>query len=204
MWRRWSLPLTLALLSLAAALLFGQPDELLRYERAAVAGGAVWRLLTAHLTHLGWYHLALNLAGLAVIWPLVGRYLQGGRGWLAALGGSVGTTLGLYLLRPEILWYVGLSGLLHGLLAAGAVAALRRERLEPSLLLAFLAAKLAWEQWAGPLPGSTLAGPVVVDSHLFGTLGGLLIGTLFLAAQSPRLSLTTHHRDTEETERNRS
>jgi hypothetical protein len=39
-----------------------------------------------------------------------------------------------------------------------------------------LLGKLAWEQFSGPLPGSegTAGGPVIVDSHLFGALGGAL------------------------------
>ena len=36
---------------------------LLQYDRAALAAGEWWRLVTAHLVHLGWDHLALNVAG---------------------------------------------------------------------------------------------------------------------------------------------
>jgi len=42
--------------------------------------------------------------------------------------------------------------------------------------LLLLGLKLAWEQLAGPLPGSEAlsGGPVVVDAHLYGTSAGLL------------------------------
>ena len=77
-----------------------------------------------------------------------------------------------------MLWYVGLSGVLHGALAAGAVAWWRYEsKLLALLLSAIFAGKLAWEQWHGALP---LSGdlPVVVDAHLYGALGGALAGVL--------------------------
>jgi hypothetical protein len=71
-------------------------------------------------------------------------------------------------------WYVGFSGVLHGALAAGAVAWHRRESaLLAWALTAVLAGKLIWEQAVGALP---LSGdlPVVVDAHLYGAAGGLL------------------------------
>ena len=43
-----------------------------------------------------------------------------------------------------------------------------------------VAGKLAWEQFAGPLPGSESGsgGPVIVDAHLYGAVGGLLAAVL--------------------------
>ncbi|MBV2092179.1 MAG: hypothetical protein KUF72_14970, partial [Candidatus Thiodiazotropha sp. (ex Ctena orbiculata)] len=48
--------------------------------------------------------------------------------------------------------------------------------LSVSLLIAVLG-KIAWEQWQGPLPGSESVanGPVVVASHLYGALSGMLV-----------------------------
>ena len=50
-----------------------------------------------------------------------------------------------------------------------------RSEFEGYLLAAFLAAKLVWEQLDGALPMSvsSAGGPVVVDAHLAGALGGL-------------------------------
>ena len=47
---------------------------LLQYDRAALATGEWWRLVTGHLVHLGWDHLALNVAGLIGLWWLYGRH----------------------------------------------------------------------------------------------------------------------------------
>jgi hypothetical protein len=82
------------------------------------------------------------------------------------------------LLEPQLEWYVGLSGVLHGALAAGAIGWWRHESRALALALTVvLVGKLAWEQWHGALP---LSGdmPVVVDAHLYGAVGGALVGGL--------------------------
>jgi len=150
--------------------------DALAYSREDIAGGELWRLVTAHLVHLGWSHLALNLAGLALVWYLVGGAFRP-RQWLAIAAVSVLTIdLGFWVLDPELDWYVGLSGLLHGLLAAGLVQGLRRRDREAVVLAAFVIGKLAWEQWQGPLPGSeaTSGGNVIVNAHLYGAVGGMV------------------------------
>jgi len=68
-------------------------------------------------------------------------------------------------------WYAGSSGVLHGVLAAGAVAHVRRGERDGWPLLVLLAAKLAYEQGVGGLPFSGTV--VVVDAHLYGVVGGL-------------------------------
>jgi hypothetical protein len=48
--------------------------------------------------------------------------------------------------------------------------------LELSILLLLLVAKISYEQFGGSVPGSEAAsgGPVIVDAHLYGALGGIL------------------------------
>jgi rhomboid family GlyGly-CTERM serine protease len=82
---------------------------------------------------------------------------------------------GFWFFYPELEWYVGLSGVLHGLLVAGLFAGLVQRDREAVILTLFVIAKLAWEQLAGPLPGSesSSGGVVIVDAHLYGAIGGL-------------------------------
>lgn len=147
----------------------------LRYERSAVLGGQLWRLLTAHLVHLGWMHLALNAAALLLVALLFGTRWRT-RQWAAlALAAALAVSLGLLLANPRLGWYVGLSGVAHGLFAAGALGHWRAQRAAAALGLAALAAKLAWEQLGGgaTAPPALIGGATVVDSHLYGALGGL-------------------------------
>jgi rhomboid family GlyGly-CTERM serine protease len=154
--------------------------ELLRYERAAVLQGEYWRLLTGHFVHGSAQHLLLNAVGLGLIAALFPREYSA-PAWLLILASSIVTIdLGFVFLKPQLQWYVGLSGVLHGALAAGALGWWRHESRALALVLsAVLVGKLAWEQWHGALP---LSGdmPVVVDAHLYGAIGGALAGAALL------------------------
>lgn len=150
--------------------------ELARYERAGLAAGEYWRLLTGHLVHLGWEHLAMNVAALLVMAVLFEGVLKT-RHWLqSVVVAALAIDAGLYWLDAEVVWYVGLSGVLHGILAAGGLALWRRRAAVGPLILAALLAKLVWEHWRGPVPfsESTAGGPVIVAAHLFGAAGGLV------------------------------
>jgi len=174
---QWLLPIVAVVLSLL--LLFGGDvaTGLFRYERSPVAAGELWRLVSGHFVHLGWSHFLLNAAGLGLVWFLVGDAFDN-RGWIIVTVVSICVMdLGFWLLNPELKWYVGLSGLLHGLLAAGLVANARSPSAETIVMAVLLVSKLCWEQFSGgPLPGSEASsgGAVVVDAHLYGTIGGIL------------------------------
>ncbi len=172
--RTWHLPVLLALLCGCMALAGAACAAALRYQRAQILHGQLWRLLTAHLVHLGIPHLLLNLCGLGLVWAIFARELAGLAGWLVLLCSALGVSLGLLLFEPGLEWYVGLSGVLHGLFAAGVLRLWRERPAEAALLLTVLAGKLVWEQCFGPLPGTSAVagGPVVVSAHLFGALGG--------------------------------
>ena len=172
----WRVVLVIALLCVCIAAFGDAARELLRYERVAIAEGEYWRLLSAHFAHLGYPHLALNLAGLLLVWLLVGR-LYSTRQWLLVAAFSIVVMgAGFWFVDSEMRWYVGLSGLLHGLLLAGAIAGIRSLPVESIVIAAVVVAKLAYEQIVGPLPGSeSVAGAaVVVNAHLYGAIGGAL------------------------------
>jgi rhomboid family GlyGly-CTERM serine protease len=166
--------LALSLLLLAFAGLAGTAlHSLLEYNRNALLGGQWWRLLTAHFVHLDTRHLLFNLAGFALLWGLFARSFTAVR-WLWIAGSSLlAVDAGLWLLNPQVLWYVGLSGALHGLWSAGAWSQLRWRSPTSALPLLLLIAKLGFEHWRG---GSAVIGdlPVVIDAHLYGAVGGLL------------------------------
>ena len=156
-----------------------------RYERHAVQAGEWWRLATAHVVHLGLEHAALNALGLVLMWALFAPDFRP-RAWLViVLASVVAIDVGFWFRDRTLEWYVGSSGLLHGIMAAGTVAHLARRDSDGWILGAFLVAKLAYEQTAGALP-FTSGGMVIVNAHLYGAAGGLIAALLLLA--SPRRS----------------
>lgn len=168
----------LAVLALAVAAGGDALRATLRYERSALLTGEGWRLLTGHLVHLGPRHLALNLAGLGLIWLLCGRIL-GAWQWLGlSVFSMLGISLAFLLFEPQLAWYVGLSGMLHALLTTGALAAILARDPFGWPLIAIVAAKTLWEQFAGPetLTAGFVEGPVVVAAHFYGVLAGLVWG----------------------------
>jgi rhomboid family GlyGly-CTERM serine protease len=177
---QWLLPGALVLLAIFLLLGGELAREWLRFDRQGIRSGEVWRLVTGHVVHLGWSHFLLNAAGLALVWFLVGSAYDIRRWVLVCALSIVSMDIGLWVFDPTLQWYVGLSGLLHGILAAGLIAALEKPDKETLVLLLLLIAKLAWEQYGGPLPGSeaTAGGRVVVNSHLFGAIGGAVAALL--------------------------
>jgi rhomboid family GlyGly-CTERM serine protease len=179
-----------ALLSCAALLLLpsfgGAPvRELLRYDRIAIAHGQLWRLLTAHVVHLDLRHAVLNILGLALMWALFAQDYRVREWCLIVLGAIAGIDLGLWYADSTVEWYVGSSGVLHGLMAAGTLAAVRSGQWEGWLLAAVLLGKLLYEHFAGALPLSG-SDPVVVNAHLFGALGALAVA-LYLTMRRRRI-----------------
>lgn len=186
--------LFLALAALSVAVHAGGPRlfALLAYRRSEVLGGQVWRLLTTYLVHAGGEHLLWNLGATGLCWLAVGRALTA-RVWLAvAAAVGLGSSLGVLLLHPDVRVMAGLSALLHGLLAAGAAAEIRRGERLGWLLLGVLAAKVAWERLAGPaaLTHAALGGQVAVAAHAYGALSGLLAG-LALPVEARPASVTS-------------
>jgi rhomboid family GlyGly-CTERM serine protease len=172
----------MALLAVLALFLLPELDgeaarQAFSYVRTSIAGGQWWRLLTAHFVHLGFEHAALNAMGAVLMWALFARDYAPWR-WLAIyLGSCLAVSAGLWLLTPEVEWYVGASGALHGVMAAGTLAHLRRGDLDGWILAIFIVAKLSYEQFAGALPFAGSA-TTVVDAHLYGAIGGVVLAPL--------------------------
>jgi hypothetical protein len=96
------------------------------------------------------------------------------------LTGALAISSGLWWLSPHVDWYVGASGVLHSVMAAGAARHLRAGAWDRWLLIAILSGKLAYEQFGGHEPPL-----VVVDAHLYGAIGGFAAGAA-LSVLRPR------------------
>jgi rhomboid family GlyGly-CTERM serine protease len=177
--RRWAVPLVIGACCFALELGGDAGRAWGRYDRAALEAGEVWRVVTAHLVHLGWGHLWPNLLALLLICALLEEFLSSVEWLFTCLAAAVAIAIGLYVFDPGVQWYVGLSGVLHGLVACGAVRMLQEERLGIGAALALgVAAKLTWEATRGPIPFTeqSAGGPVIVAAHLYGAIAGTLTG----------------------------
>ena len=180
----WALLAGCALLAMAE--FGGDPvRQALSYDRAALAQGEWWRVLTGHFVHLDAQHTLVNIFGLVLMWALFARDFSPLRWATIYLTAALAISAGLWFLRPEIPWYVGASGALHGVMAAGTLAHLRRRDLDAWILAAFLVAKLSYEQFAGAMPFQD-AGTTVVDAHLFGAIGALAAACLLRSSPRPQ------------------
>lgn len=150
---------------------------LLRYQRDLIEAGQFWRLLSGNFVHLGWSHWLLNSFGLVLVWALLVPPLRALWITVVLLICCLLVGMGLYLFSPNVGWYVGLSGALHGLLIAGLLQQLRQQPGFTLLVLAVVTGKLIWEQTVGPLPGSehSSGGPVVVVAHAYGAIAGVMV-----------------------------
>jgi len=155
------------------------------------AGSQYWTLATYMLLHGDWMHLTFNALWLLVFGTPVARYLGSGRFLLLSLvAGVMGGLASLVLHWGEMVFVVGASGAVSGLLAAaipimygrrvpgGARPLTFRELLTRPKALTFTAIWLALTLFSGAAGwtgNSFMAeGGIAWEAHLGGFVGGLL------------------------------
>jgi rhomboid family GlyGly-CTERM serine protease len=163
-----------------AAFLIPGAARWLEYDRAAIAGGEVWRLLTAHFAHWSAEHLAWDVIAFLVLGVMCER--EGRARFLACVGGAaLAVSLAVWWAMPELDRYRGLSGLDSALLVLLAVSLMRHGDTRRLLagawgLVAFLA-KLVWEGATGGALFVHDPGLAAVPlAHLVGALVGFAAG----------------------------
>jgi len=191
--RQWIAPLIIACLSLIGYWFEPASSEQLAYQRTAIDMQEYWRLITGHLLHTNFAHLVLNLLGFLLLWALHGEYYTPKRLILFMLLSSMMTSAGIYLFSSSIIWYVGLSGILHGLFVWGACFDIVRKESTGWLLLIGVAIKIGYEQFDGDTQSiaDLIGASVAVDAHLYGAISGLLIGAASIFATKFRTTRAT-------------
>jgi len=154
----------------------------LQYAKPEIEAGQWWRFVTGNFIHLNWKHFAMNAVALIVIYQLFPNLLKARALFLVFILSCLSVTLGLWLFNPSVYWYVGLSGALHGVLVTLLIVDnMTRKHILNNALLIIVIGKLVWEAYMGPLPGSEFVagGPIVVEAHLYGAFGGIIIAACF-------------------------
>ena len=149
--------------------------DLFEFNRQLISAGQYWRLLTGNFLHTNGWHLVMNIAGLLMLSQLFGQYFSARAMIAFSLVNCVVVGVLLYLFSPDITYYVGLSGFLHGLFVAGCLAEISRGIKFGYLLLGAVVTKIIHEQVMGAPAqvGELISASVAVDAHLYGALTAL-------------------------------
>jgi len=173
---QYAIVLFIALLSITAFLF----DELLSgnliFHRQAIISGEYWRLLTGHVFHTNGFHLILNLSAMCLLWFIHGHFYNLKNYSMLLLFTALCTSLALLYLSPDIIQYVGLSGVLHGVFVWGAVMDIYEKEKTGYLLFVGVWLKIAHEQIYGASEevSSLINASVAIDAHLWGAIFGLV------------------------------
>ena len=170
------------LITLVIYLLEPQSNQILAYYYTGIAQFELWRLITATFCHTNFNHLLMNAAGLIITLLLFIDTFKTIKILPIIIFNSVFIGLALFLFEPTVIWYVGLSGVLHGLFCYGAANDMHRKDRWGYLLGIGLVLKIAYEQLYGAQETTIklINAPVLVDAHLYGAISGLLFYSLIL------------------------
>ena len=148
--------------------------QLLAQQNNVVLAGAYWQLFTSMFVHFGPTHILFNMVGLYYFGHLNENVFSTPK-FLAIylVSGLLGSVMTLVLLPPETL-SGGASGAIFGLVGSYVAIARRAQHMGAALLYALLI--FAESSF---LPG------VNIFAHLFGLVGGLILGLVFASQQKP-------------------
>lgn len=181
----FSLIIETCLIILISALLYlfePQASLLFAYYHIGLADFELWRLITGSFCHTNFNHLMMNLIGLIVTLLLFIDTFNKIKIWPLFIFSSLFISLCLFIFEPSLIWYVGLSGVLHGLFSYGIMSDLKNRDVWGYLLGGGFIIKITYEQFFGPSE-STIAlieANVAINAHLFGATSGVVFYFLHL------------------------
>lgn len=152
-------------------------QALLRFNQQAISEGEFWRLLTGNLLHTNHWHLILNIGGVVLLWAIHGYYYRTKPYLFGLLTAGLFTCICIYLFSPQLKFYVGMSGALHGLFVWGAYMDIKHKYKTGWLLMIGVWLKILHEQFSGASAqvASLIESQVAIDSHLYGGIAGLVL-----------------------------
>jgi rhomboid family GlyGly-CTERM serine protease len=173
-----TLPLIIIVLSFIAYVFDDSLGGLFVYQRDLVSNGQIWRVFTSHIFHTNGYHLLLNISAVILLWALHGQFYNPRIYLLLLTMSALTTSVGIHFFSLDIYRYVGLSGVLHGVFIWGALMDIKSKDKTGYLLLVGVLIKILHEQFYGASEdvAQLISASVAINAHLWGSLGGILIG----------------------------
>lgn len=177
-------PLFCLLIITLLAALDSQLHNFLRFDHHAIKQGEYWRLFTAHIIHLNPTHAALNGAGfLLLAWMMPKGHWSV---WLVFYVVSGLFISSMVYIEGQVFWYVGASGVLHGLMMLAAFFSQWLESWRRVAMLVLILGKVIWEQtpwYSDEQVYSMIGGHVVVDAHFWGAMTAVLVIIIYSLSQ---------------------
>jgi len=163
------------------ALLQAIGPEYFRYERDWISSGEIWRVVSAHWVHVGWIHWLFNGLSLMIMVSLTTPGWSIKRWVLQTLCLAIGISIFFTLFNPDLVSYVGHSGVLYGLFILGALSLFTHDRLIAILVVVAIVAKVIMEQFNfyDFNTADIIGARVVVDAHLYGLLMAIAIALVW-------------------------
>lgn len=168
-------------LAASLVLLYLLPAPWLELQRGAVLGsGELWRLVTAHWSHVGPVHLGLNTLGVLVLASLFSTQ-ERWQIWLPCVVIlALAVSITLLVALPALAWYRGFSGCLYGLFIYEGIRHLKIQLWTAVAVLAMVTGKLLTDALGlgGPGTSALIGAPVVETAHVSGAVTGAALALL--------------------------
>ncbi len=166
----------------ALLLIFGDPLLALLAQQgsAVLQNQAYWQLFTSMFVHFDLEHIVFNMLGLLYFGRLNEQHFSKLQ-FLAIYFGSglLGNVMSLFLLPPDVL-SGGASGAIFGLV--GSYVAIARRAQHMGVALIYAVSIFIYSSGAG----------VNIFAHLFGLVGGIVLGLIFTAERKPEGSSVSY------------
>lgn len=172
----WSAWIIISLMCIAIYFFFPSNLNIVDYNRELIIQGEYWRLITGNFNHTNHYHLLLNLAALLTIAGLHRHHYSPLILIIIMLYLSIFVGSNILLFSPSVSLYVGLSGLLHGLIVIGSYMDIVKGQHSGWLLLLGTVAKVIYEQVYNNTEqvSQLIEAQVLTAAHMYGLIAGLV------------------------------
>jgi rhomboid family GlyGly-CTERM serine protease len=180
------MPLLALCLALLAFIFNNSISDTWVYQRELISQGELWRAFSAHFFHTNGFHLLLNGAAVILLWALHGQFYTVSTYSTVFIISAITCTLGIHFFSLNIVEYVGLSGVLHGIFIWGAIEDIKAKDKTGYLLLLGVILKIAHEQVYGASSdvASLIEASVAINAHLWGAIGGAIASALIFIYRS--------------------
>ncbi|WP_342780656.1 rhomboid family intramembrane serine protease [Bacillus rubiinfantis] len=136
--------------------------------------GELWRLVTPAFMHSGFSHMLFNSFSLILFGPALERMLGGGKFLIIYLGSGIFANIATLILEPLTYTHVGSSGAIFGLFGYYiSMIVFQKNKLTASHSQVIITLTVV------SLIMTFLEPNINITAHLFGLLGGFLLGSLF-------------------------